>query len=750
MNGDSGQEGGGVVEVAPVAAEPPRESYLDRMDDPEFLRERNMAADLRQDFNMMEQRKRVSVILQSPAFRDELESLIQETMKKGKDISGLKALQQIADYMLTAPGPCPTPSASGITGLNMGVGMVIPINDLRGSESSTYVKGEKLLRCKLAAVYRLVDLYGWSQLIYNHLSARVNKEQEHFLLIPFGLLFSEVTASSLVKVNLQGEIVDRGSTNLGINQAGFTLHSAIYAARPDIKCVIHVHTPAGTAVSAMKCGLLPISQEAMILGEVTYHDYEGILVDDEEKANLQKNLGPTSKVLILRNHGLVALGETVEEAFHYLYNLVMACEVQVRTLASAGSVDNVILLDEEKLRARTQGIVTHGNVNMAGLHTWGVGEQELEALMRMMDSMGYRTGYAYRNPVMRERPRQRGEVEIPATSFGLDDDSMVHSPLKFLAARQQRDKTRWLNSPNAYMRVEVTQDQRNGAGAPKTKWLKAEDSPKGAGGGGAPLKVEDSNMFVPLGTDPREVLETRNKIREHYRHDVKTAGPQSQLLCGAVIERPQGQEVLAASKAIIVKEFQTDVKLTAPPNPFRKSCEREIEEYRREVESKQQPGGADLNERHEEQGEEKVPVPPATPPKQADGQDKPSEAWEPNAAQAPGDSQPQPQQQLQPQLHPKPHTLPKPQPAHSNTQAHSLTLPSAATPPAAQHDEATDEEALSKRLSSVSVEGGGASSPGEEASPEASPAKSPSKKKKKFRTPSFLAKMNKKKEKAEA
>ncbi|CAM9370105.1 unnamed protein product [Lampetra planeri] len=708
MNGDSGQEGGGVVEVAPVAAEPPRESYLDRMDDPEFLRERNMAADLRQDFNMMEQRKRVSVILQSPAFRDELESLIQETMKKGKDISGLKALQQIADYMLTAPGPCPTPSASGITGLNMGVGMVIPINDLRGSESSTYVKGEKLLRCKLAAVYRLVDLYGWSQLIYNHLSARVNKEQEHFLLIPFGLLFSEVTASSLVKVNLQGEIVDRGSTNLGINQAGFTLHSAIYAARPDIKCVIHVHTPAGTAVSAMKCGLLPISQEAMILGEVTYHDYEGILVDDEEKANLQKNLGPTSKVLILRNHGLVALGETVEEAFHYLYNLVMACEVQVRTLASAGSVDNVILLDEEKLRARTQGIVTHGNVNMAGLHTWGVGEQELEALMRMMDSMGYRTGYAYRNPVMRERPRQRGEVEIPATSFGLDDDSMVHSPLKFLAARQQRDKTRWLNSPNAYMRVEVTQDQRNGAGAPKTKWLKAEDPPKGAGGGGAPLKVEDSNMFVPLGTDPREVLETRNKIREHYRHDVKTAGPQSQLLCGAVIERPQGQ-------------FQTDVKLTAPPNPFRKSCEREIEEYRREVESKQQPG-----------------------------QDKPSEAWEPNAAQAPGDSQPQPQQQLQPQLHPKPHTLPKPQPAHSDTQAHSLTLPSAATSPAAQHDEATDEEALSKRLSSVSVEGGGASSPGEEASPEASPAKSPSKKKKKFRTPSFLAKMNKKKEKAEA
>lgn len=139
--------------------------------------------------------------------------------------------------------------------------------------------------------------------------------------------------------------MDRGSTNLGVNQAGFTLHSAIYAARPDVRCIVHIHTPAGAAVSAMKCGLLPISPEALSLGEVAYHDYHGILVDEEEKVLIQKNLGPKSKVLILRNHGLVSVGESAEEAFYYIHNLVVACEIQVRTLASAGGPDNLVLLD---------------------------------------------------------------------------------------------------------------------------------------------------------------------------------------------------------------------------------------------------------------------------------------------------------------------------------------------------------------------------------------------------------------------
>uniref|UniRef100_A0A8C4Q9P8 Adducin 1 (alpha) n=1 Tax=Eptatretus burgeri TaxID=7764 RepID=A0A8C4Q9P8_EPTBU len=688
----------------------------------EYLRERNMAADLRQDFNMMEQRKRVSVILQSPAFREELESLIDEQMQKGRDASGLLALQQIADYMLMSPAQHLI-SPGGITGLNMGLGVVVPVNDLRGSDSSAYTKGEKILRCKLASLYRVVDLFGWSELIYNHISVRVSKEQEQFLLIPFGLLFSEVTASSLVKINLQGDLLDKGSTNLGVNKAGYLLHTAIHSFRPDISCIIHVHTHAGAAVSAMKCGLLPISQESVMIGEIAHHDYEGVLVDEEEKTRLQKSLGPSAMVMILRNHGLVALGRSIEEAFLKIYQLVYACEIQVRTLASAGGVENVQLLDKEKLFSRTVGV----NVAMNSQNTYGVGEQEFESLMRMMDNMGYRTGYPYRNPIVRDRVRARGEVEVPpsATGFILDDEPGPRSPLRHLAvARQQRERARWLHSPNAYMRVDAGESD----GGTKTKWMKADEVPKAAS------KVDDANQFVPLNTDPREVLQARNKIRENFLQDTKSAGPQSQVLTGAVIERPQGQgEVLAASKAIIVKEFQTDVKLTAPPNPFRTLSEREMEEYYRDVERKRNPeaelvDGVDsqLEEDEKNQDEPDVPTPPATPPCQPED-DPPA-----NPDLVSSLDQPSPNEQ-------------------DATQSLVTTIPS---PPASLESnegpespaDVTAEVDTSKRQSRVSE---GAEDPAGHS--DGSPAKtSPSKKKKKFRTPSFLSKKNKKKsEKAE-
>ena len=126
---------------------------------------------------------------------------------------------------------------------------MVPINDIRGIDSMKYAKGEKVLRCKLAAVYRLIQLQGWTQGIYNHVTARVSQDTEHFLLNPFGMLYNEVTASSLVKVNMQGEMVEEGTTNFGVNQAGFMLHSAIHQARPDVKCIVHLHTPNIVAVS---------------------------------------------------------------------------------------------------------------------------------------------------------------------------------------------------------------------------------------------------------------------------------------------------------------------------------------------------------------------------------------------------------------------------------------------------------------------------------------------------------------------
>ncbi|XP_046723413.1 alpha-adducin isoform X2 [Silurus meridionalis] len=618
MNGDSGA---GVVAATPPAHPPHKERYFDRVDESsaEYQRERNMAPDLRQDFNMMEQRKRVSMILQSPAFCEELETLIHDQMRKGKNPTSLLALQQIADFMTTSvPTTYPAAPQGGMAALNMSLGMVTPVNDLRGSDSIAYEKGEKLLRCKLAAFYRLADLFGWSQLIYNHLTVRLNSDQERFLIVPFGLLYSEVTASSLVKINLQGEIVDRGSTNLGVNQAGFTLHSAIFSARPDIKCIVHIHTHAGAAVSAMKCGLLPISPEALSLGEVAYHDYHGILVDDEEKILIQKNLGPKSKVLILRNHGLVSVGETVEEAFYYIHNLVTACEIQVRTLASSGGPENLVMLDPGKYKMRPRHPEPAGD-GTSPYPKWQLGEQEFEALMRMLDNLGYRTGYPYRCPALRDKAKKYSDVEIPPSATGYsyaeDSDSGARSPLKHSFQRGQRDKTRWLNTGRS---DESPNEGLEGGGSPKAKtkvwtnithdhvkpllqslssgvcvpscitnclWTKEESIRQGA----------VANQFVPLNTNPKEVQEMRNKIREQNLQDIKTAGPQSQLLTGTVVDRSFVQratiwhgELVTASKAIIEKEYQPRVIVTKTgPNPFNKFTDQELEEYRREVELKQ-------------------------------------------------------------------------------------------------------------------------------------------------------------------
>uniref|UniRef100_A0A8C7TDS4 Alpha-adducin n=1 Tax=Oncorhynchus mykiss TaxID=8022 RepID=A0A8C7TDS4_ONCMY len=591
MNGDSGA---GVVTALPPTTAPHKERYFDRVDESslEYRRERNMAPDLRQDFNMMEQRKRVSMILQSPAFCDELDTMIHDQLKRGKTPTSLLALQQIADFMTTSiPTMYPAAPQGGMaalnmtpqgamTALNMSLGMVTPVNDLRGSDSISYEKGEKLLRCKLAAFYRLTDLFGWSQLIYNHLTVRVNSDQERFIIVPFGLLYSEVSASSLVKINMQGEIVDRGSTNLGVNQAGFTLHSAIYAARPDVKCIVHVHTPAGAAVSAMKCGLLPISPEALTLGEVAYHDYHGIIIDKEENVLIQKNLGPTSKVLILRNHGLVSVGETVEEAFYYIHNLVTACEIQVRTLASAGGPGNLVMLDPAKYKSRPR---CSEHVEGSKHPKWLVGEQEFEAYMRMLDNLGYRTGYPYRCPALRDKAKKfSSDIEIAPLATGYsyaeDSDSGARSPLKHSFQRQQRDKTRWPNSG----RPEEAYEEGPDSGSPKskTKWTNEEGMRQAA----------VANQFVPLNTNPKEVLEMRNKIREQNLKDIKTAGPESQVLCaGSIVDRSFVQgELVTASKAIIEKEYQPRVIINQKgPNPFNKQFDQELEEYRKEVELKQ-------------------------------------------------------------------------------------------------------------------------------------------------------------------
>ena len=168
------------------------------------------------------------------------------------------------------------------------------------------------VRVDLAAAYQLAHRFRWTDLIYTHFSARV-PGTEHFLINPYGLMFDEITASTLVKIDHHGNVLE-DATGLGFNEAGFVIHGCVHQARPEISCVLHTHTRAGVAVSAMKCGLLPISQHAMRMqAQVTYHDYEGIALEFDERARLARDLGPSSKAMILRNHGLLALGETVRE-----------------------------------------------------------------------------------------------------------------------------------------------------------------------------------------------------------------------------------------------------------------------------------------------------------------------------------------------------------------------------------------------------------------------------------------------------
>ena len=191
-------------------------------------------------------------------------------------------------------------------------------------------------RTDLAAAYRIVAMYGWDDLVFTHISARVPGPDHHFLINPYGMMFEEITASSLVKINLHGEKVMESPFE--INPAGFTIHSAVHEARADAHCVIHLHTTEGVAVSCQKEGLLAISQQSLypMIG-LAYHDYEGVALNPEEKVRLTRDLGERHS-MILRNHGLLTCGATVADAFLYMYILQKACEVQVRAQAGGGEL----------------------------------------------------------------------------------------------------------------------------------------------------------------------------------------------------------------------------------------------------------------------------------------------------------------------------------------------------------------------------------------------------------------------------
>jgi len=588
--------------------------------------------DIEQDIREMDRRKRVEAIMSSRLFKEELERVVSDIQRE----SGAEGITNLLSEMSAGGGGAVITAGASGGGFRA---CTLPINDIRGLEGMSYTKQEKLLRCKLAAVYRLIDLYGWTQNIYNHVTVRVSQDTEHFLLNPFGMLYNEITASSLVKVDMQGRVVESGTTNFGVNVAGFMLHSAIHAARPDLKCILHLHTPSVVAVSAMKCGLLYLSQESCLVGDVSYHSYEGLVVEGGERDRIAKDLGVHNKVMLLRNHGAVCCGETIEEAFYYAYHLVLAADAQLKMVPLG--VDNLITIPEETRQKvwadgqRGGGGVnskTEGGPDGSGdkkKRVWATGEMEFEALMRNLDNAGYRTGYVYKQPLVKEEPPKPKDdaVELPpaVSSLGylLEEENFYKDgPLKALLSQYAKatkgaGRTKWVNSPNVYQKVEVLE---TGTPDPKkiTKWVQ-DGSPSHS----TPVKVESPNQFVPLGTTKKEFKRVQQAMKEGRRAGGITAGPESEVLKGGASWEEAAEAVRAASaggfaygmgdgggvdykvgaasKGIIQRDYQHHATVFKSPyakNPFDNISEEELAEYKRIIDSK--------NNRNEQGGDEVV------------------------------------------------------------------------------------------------------------------------------------------------
>jgi ribulose-5-phosphate 4-epimerase/fuculose-1-phosphate aldolase len=229
-------------------------------------------------------------------------------------------------------------------------------------------------RVNLAACYRLMPHFGLSDLIYNHITARVPGEEERILINPYGFMYEEVTASSLLTIDLDGnELLNPLEGTYGANRAGYVIHSAVHAARPDVKCVIHTHGRASMAIGALKCGLLPLTQTAMRFGTVAYHDYQGVAVDLQERESLAQDLGDAD-VMLLRNHGLLVASASIAQAFNAVYWFENACRAQVDAMSC-----------QSELHLPTQDVVEKTNYLYRPSTRRPYGEMEWPAMLRYLD-----------------------------------------------------------------------------------------------------------------------------------------------------------------------------------------------------------------------------------------------------------------------------------------------------------------------------------------------------------------------------
>jgi adducin len=569
---------------------PEASKYIDSIDpdDPEYLRQLRRPAEVKQDVRQMEDRRRVQLVLNSKAFRSELERLVDERIKSGEPCPpSLVALQQQITGLFL-------PQARLKHGalFTQGNGPVIPVADFKTDEAiAGYAKGEKLLRCKVASAYRLADMFGWAQGTLGLISARVFTDEDHYLAAPANLHYHEVTATNLVKVDRSGAAVHSGSAaQLTPNRTSFTLVSALHAMRPDLKSIIYLCNPAAASVSSMTCGLLPLCQDAMALGEVPFYELEELTSAGDG----------FSKAIFLKNRGVLVGGETIEEAFHIARRVMNAIDTQLRTVPLG--LDNIVIPSAEARRkafeAANQASSFSGGDGDGTKRRWRAGELEFEALMRRLENAGYRTGYPFHESLVRKvekHDRVNAEVEVPPTltSIAFQDDEGSAERVKKPPAG-----VNWINPSNAYKKEEIEL-----TGAPRTKkitkWV-PDDAPA------PPIKIENANQFAPIGSDPKELRVKFQEIRKDYYDENIKAGPQSRILEGVTWEEAQKIKegnvksdtiivVGAASRGIIQRDHQGNAavfKTYYAPNPFDSVTEEDVEQYKAEITKKTTTGEA--------------------------------------------------------------------------------------------------------------------------------------------------------------
>lgn len=427
------------VEVSKRWSAPPRSSKT-------AARSVRAPEELVRDVRGLKMRQRVSLALSDDVLRGELEEMLSSHSIRPTSSDGFRTYQ---DFLIPSGA---LHGSGGFLGYS-----VSAISDIRGADTLHYTKRDRQLRCKLASVYRLMQMFGWGNGVYDRGACTVcvtgnDNEEKRYFVAPSGLMFSEITASAILKVDDKGAVVEQGSTNLGISKSVFDLHEVIHSARKDAKCVMFVAADSVKVVSALKQGFVPITPEGIAIGDIAYHEFPGIKVDEDVRDSLINSFGSASRVLILRNYGAICVGENLEEAVYLAHLLVTACGFQL----SSGNIgtEELLKIDDE---TKEQMIATlHGGMD-ANENQQNLAEMNFEAWMRQLDAKGCKTGYSYRNKdIFKSEPKEpKSHEAVPAkTSSGRSElvshynaDVSLRRSASLGRANTYRSRLKWLNAP---------------------------------------------------------------------------------------------------------------------------------------------------------------------------------------------------------------------------------------------------------------------------------------------------------------